>query len=64
MHNFKNVLQSYTTNAVVEDIEYCVAGKALVKDSEISKFERNLKKLTTDSSQPVGVSKLKVLITN
>ncbi len=64
MNNFNNVLQSYTTNAVVEDIEYCVAGKALIKDSEINKFEKNLKSLKTDSSNPIGVAELKLLISN
>lgn len=64
MNNFKNVLQSYTTNAVVEGTEYCVAGKALIKDSEINEFEKNLKKLKTNSSKPVGISELKVLVAN
>ena len=61
MKNFKNVLQSYTTNADVDGIEYCVAGKALVNTSEIPKFKTKLKNLTTPSKK-IGVKELQVLI--
>ena len=56
MKNFKNVLEAYTTS---ENTEYCIAGKALVKSSEILKFEKDLEKLTTPKGN-VGVSVLNV----
>ncbi|MDE0091086.1 MAG: hypothetical protein OXP12_07000 [Thaumarchaeota archaeon] len=62
MKNFKNVLQAYTTNTNIEGVEYCVAGKALVKDSEVEKFERKLRRLKTDAKVPVGISELKMLV--
>ena len=54
--NFKNVLEAYTTS---KNAEYCIAGKALVKSSEILKFEKDLEKLTTPAGK-VGVSALNI----
>lgn len=65
MKNFKNVLQSYTTHAEMEGTEYCVASKAIVKDSELKKFTAKMQKLQTGTAaRPVTVSKLRVLVTN
>ena len=64
MKNFTNVLQSYTTNTNVEGVDYCVAAKALVKASEVAEFRQSIKRLKSDSSRPVGVSELKLLISN
>lgn len=64
MKNFTNVLQSYTTNTSVNGTEYCVAAKALIKASEVAEFRQNIKRLKSDSSRPVGVSELKLLISN
>jgi len=64
MKNFKNVLQSYTTNTNVEGTEYCVVGKAIVKSNEIKTFKNKLKKLEIGSTRSIGVAKLKVLVSN
>lgn len=62
MKEFKNVLQSYTTDADIDGVRYCVACKALVRDSEVKKFERNLRRLKTGSKRQVGVEKMKMLV--
>ena len=61
--NFKNVLHSYTTNSEIDGVEYCVVGKAIVKNSDVANFEKKLKKLHTKAGN-VGVSKLSVYTSN
>ena len=61
--NFKNVLHSYTTNSKIDGVEYCVVGKAIVKNSDLINFETKLKNLRT-KKKDVGVSKLSVYTSN
>ena len=57
------MLQSYTTNSEIDGEEYCVVGKAIVKNSDIVNFEKKLGKLHTKSGK-IGVRKLSVYTSN
>lgn len=64
MNGFKNVLESYTTTSEMDGVRYCVVGRALVKTSDIPVFEKGLRQIKTDSTRPVGVSELDLLVSD
>lgn len=60
MKNFKNILEANTTRTTIDNNDYCVAGTALVKESEIKKFKKNLKNVK--SNNDIGVKELELYI--
>lgn len=57
-----SVIQAYTTSLEFENTPYCVAGKALVMKNEIKDFTNNLQNTKSRSSNPTGVSELKIFV--
>lgn len=53
--NVHNVTQAYTTKRMVDDVAYCVAGRALVNANELSKFENKLASLRSNPPNVVSV---------
>ena len=62
MKSSKKILQAYTTNVEIDGTQYCVTGKALVKEDEIKEFTGNLWNMRSQSANPTGVKELKVLV--
>ena len=58
LDKFPGVIQSFTTDAKFDGIEWCVVGNALINVAERDKIESDLRRLKTDSKRPVGVSNL------
>ena len=58
----KKILQAYTTNVKIDGTQYCVTGKALVKEDEIKEFTGDLLNMRSKSANPTGVKELKVLV--
>ena len=62
MKQSKNVLKAYTTRTKLDGVEYCVAGKAVMKSADVAKFKNDLWKIKTDTTKPIGVRELRVLV--
>ena len=57
-----NVRKAYTTNVRIRDQRWCVAATALVNTAREKQFEKQLLKLKTNTSRPIGVSRLHLVV--
>ena len=60
MKNFKNILEANTTRTTINNNDYCVAGTALVNESEIKKFQKKLKNVKSENN--IGIKNLELYI--
>ena len=56
------VQEAYTTNANVDNEQWCVAASALVPSNEAEKFANDLWKISTRGQKPITVKNVKLLI--
>lgn len=62
VNHSKNILRAHTTDLEMGGERYCVTGEALVKNSEVGAFKKNLWKIQTNTKDPIGVKALKVFV--